>query len=129
MLKMDEKKIRILVVDDLEIIREHLKSYFERRYYTMLVAGSAEEALPIIKEQNPEIMLLDINLPKMSGIELLGLVRQFNKTIKVIMVSGYHIDYKNDSQFQGLDVFELMQKPVDLAELEAVIKKAVMRDK
>jgi len=124
---MDEKKVKILVVDDLEIVCEHLKCYFGRRGYAVFTTGSAEEALPIIKRENPDIILLDINLPKMSGIELLKLVRQFNKTIKVIMVSGYDMDFKNDARLQELDIFEFMHKPVGLAELEAAIKKAIGR--
>jgi YesN/AraC family two-component response regulator len=91
----------------------------------VLVANSGEEALPIIKEQNPEIMLLDMNLPKMSGIELLKLVRQFNNIVKVIMVSGYELN-SNDPQFQELDIFEFMRKPIGFSELESIIKKAVV---
>jgi len=124
---MDDKldnKIKVFVVDDEEDTREYIKSHFKRRGYLMLTAGSAEEALPIIKEENPNIMLLDMNLPKMNGIELLKLVRQFNPAIKVILVSGSEMDSVDDSQLKGLDVLKVVRKPVSFEELEAILKKA-----
>lgn len=121
---MNENKPRLLVVDDEEEIREFAGSYFKRRGYIVLVADSGEEALAIIREQSPDIMLLDMNLPKMSGIELLKLVRQFNNIVKVIMVSGYELN-SNDPQFQELDIFGFMRKPIGFIELESAIKKAI----
>ena len=119
-----ENKIKVFVVDDEEDTREYIKSHFKRRGYHMLTAGSAEEALPIIKEENPNIMLLDINLPKMNGIELLKLVRQFNPTIRVVLVSGSEIDSSNGSQIKELDVLEVVQKPISFEDLEVILKKA-----
>lgn len=117
-------RIKVFVVDDEEDTREYIKSHFKRRGYLMFAAGSAEEALPMIKEENPNIMLLDVNLPKMNGIELLRLVRQFNPAIKVILVSGSEMDSVDDSQLKGLDVLKVMRKPVSFEELEVVLKKA-----
>lgn len=119
-----DNKIKVFVVDDEEDTREYIKSHFKRRGYLMFTAGSAEEALPIIKEENPNIMLLDMNLPKMSGIELLKLVRQFNPTIKVILVSGSEMGPADDSQIKELDVLEVMRKPVSFEALEEILKKA-----
>jgi CheY-like chemotaxis protein len=119
-----DNKIKVFVVDDEEDTREYIKSHFKRRGYLMFTAGSAEEALPIIKEENPNIMLLDMNLPKMNGIELLKLVRQFNPTVKVILVSGSEMDPANDSQIKGLDVLEVVRKPVSFEALEEILKKA-----
>lgn len=119
-----DNKIKVFVVDDEEDTREYIKSHFKRRGYLMFTAGSAEEALPIIKEENPNIMLLDMNLPKMNGIELLKLVRQFNPTIKVILISGSEMDPANDSQIKELDVLDVVRKPVSFEALEEILKKA-----
>ena len=119
-----DNKIKVFVVDDEEDTREYIKSHFQRRGYLMFTAGSAEEALPIIKEENPDIMLLDVNLPKMDGVELLKLVRQFNPTIKVILVSGSEMDSVDDSKLKGLNVLEVMRKPVSFEALEVILKKA-----
>jgi YesN/AraC family two-component response regulator len=118
-----EKNKKLLVVDDEEIIRKYTRMHFERRGYQVLIAASAEEALPIIREENPDIMLLDIDLPQMSGIDLLELTREFNTNIKVIMVSGYGADFKRDPRLQCLGVLEFLSKPVGFAELEITIKR------
>lgn len=122
---MIPKRTRLLVVDDIEEIREHMKAYFERRDYSVFSAGSAQEALSIIKEQNPDIMLLDMNLPKINGLELLRLVRQFNNTIKVIMVTGYDVDYHKEPQFKDLNILDCVHKPIMLPDLEKVVNKAL----
>lgn len=121
---MNETKLKIIVVDDMPIVREFVVKYFQRRNYTIFAAESAEDALPIIIEQKPDIMLLDIDLPKMSGIELLRLVRNFNTTVKVIMVSGYTLDLQNDKQLKALNIFEVLNKPVELPELGLAINRA-----
>lgn len=127
--KKRENATKLLVVDDGVDIREYLKLYFERRNFIVFTAESAEDALPIIKEQNPDIMFLDVNLPKMSGIELVKLIREFNNTIKVIMVSGNYFDFQKEPQLKTLDIFEFLHKPVGFAELELILKKAISKNK
>ena len=110
---MNEKldnKIKVFVVDDEEDTREYIKSHFKRRGYLMFTAGSAEEALPIIKEENPNIMLLDVNLPKMNGIELLKLVRQFNPDeSKLFWSAALRWVLSMIRRFKGLDVLEVCE--------------------
>ena len=82
--KMEQQKqpkIRILVVDDARMIRDAVKYYFKSKGFIVLSAGSAEEALPIIIGHKPEIMLVDRELPGMSGPDLLRLVREINTTM------------------------------------------------
>lgn len=122
---MKKKRIKLLVVDDVETIREFVQYYFEERGYTVLKVASAEEALPVIKEEAPDIMLLDMHLPGMNGLELLKLVRQFNRAIKVIMVSGSNVDFKTDPRLQELNILEFIHKPSGLAELESAVEKAI----
>jgi len=122
-----ERKVKIMVVDDLEIFCDHLNLYFGRRGYTVFTACSAEEALPVIKEQDPQVILLDINLPKMSGIGLLGLVRKFNKKLKVIMLSSDIDNYRDNLQVRQLDIFAFADKSIDFLELQSLIEKAVIK--
>lgn len=121
---MSEDKLKVLVVDDETEISEFIKSYFERRGYEVFIAGSAGQALPIIKENNPQVMLLDINLPDMKGRDLLKIVRQFNSIIKVIVVSGHDLDANQAKAFKDLGMFKFMCKPINFPELvEAIAKK------
>ncbi|MCX5704176.1 MAG: response regulator [Candidatus Omnitrophica bacterium] len=122
---MSKRRIKLLVVDDVQSIREFVQYYFKERGYVVLMAASAEEALPIIKEEYPDIMLLDMNLTGMSGLELLKLVRQFNTEIKVIMLSGSNIDFKSDPRFKELNILDFIHKPSGLTELELAVEKAI----
>lgn len=122
---MTKDKIKILVVDDEQEVNELIKSYFERRNFEVLTTESGRQALTIIKQQNPQVALLDINLPDISGIELLKLIRQFNSTVKVIVVSGHDSETIMNGEVKELDVFKFMCKPIMLPDLEEVIAKAV----
>lgn len=118
-------KIKLLIVDDEEDTREYVKSHFKRRGYLTLTAGSAEDALPIIKDEDPDIMLLDFNLPGMNGIELLRLVRQTNQTIRVILASGSDLILASDPRLKELNVTDVLQKPISFEVLEATLKKLI----
>ena len=124
---MKKTKPKILVVDDTPTVREAIQYYFEQQGYIIFTAASAEEALPIIKKDQPDILLLDITLPQMNGIELLKLVREFNKTVKVIVISAEIQKYKNDSLLKQRDIFAFLDKPPDFFELESLIKKALLQ--
>ncbi|MGE5308393.1 MAG: response regulator transcription factor [Deltaproteobacteria bacterium] len=118
---MEQKKIKILVVDDARMIRDCVKYYFKTKGFIVLSAGSAEEALPIIIGHRPEIMLVDRELPGISGADLLRLVREINTTIKVIMLSDS--DYQIDSHLSELQVRDFINKPIHVAELDAAVRR------
>lgn len=120
---MVEIKIKILVVEDESEACKYMASHLRRKGYEALMANSAEEALPIIKEQNLDLVLLDIYLPGMSGIDLLKLVRSFNPKIKVVIMSGYLWNFLNDPQFKGLGVLEFIEKPMSFSALDSVLEK------
>ena len=124
---MGNKGIKLLAVDDEALANAHLKSYFEKRGYTVFTATCAEEALPLIKKENTEIMLLDIGLPGMNGIELLQEVRKANRALKVILVSGYYNFDFSEATIKELDICECVHKPIGLMELEQIVKKALSK--
>ena len=117
------KNLKLMVVDDIDDVCEFMQSHFKRRGFTVFTAGSAEDALPIIKEHSPDIILLDVNLPKMSGIDMLKLVRQFNDKVKVIMITGYDVEFQKEPEFQRLNVFDVMLKPVTPETLDSNIER------
>jgi two-component system response regulator (stage 0 sporulation protein F) len=124
---MRHRKTKLLVVDDTEAVRKSIAYYFKEKGFAVFTAASGEESLPIIIGQRPEIMLADITLPQMNGIELVKLVRQFNKTIKVIFISAEIENFKNNPQLKQLDIFAFLDKPPDFFELESLVKKALMQ--
>jgi CheY-like chemotaxis protein len=121
--KTGSKKIKILVVDDTRAAREIVVYNFRRKGCTVFTAASGEEALPIIIGQKPEVLLVDMRLPGISGAELVRLVREFNKTVKVIMMSGTNVFVQSDPQLKRLNISGFARKPIDVFELEGLIKE------
>ena len=120
-----ERKIKILIVDDEKEICELVKSYFIRRGYDVFTANSGMQAIGLINENNPQILLLDKIMPDMTGIELLQIVRAFDQDIKVIMISGDELDEETKLQIKELGVFDYLNKPVIISLLYAAVIKLV----
>jgi len=97
---MPDKKqpiCKILTVDDQMGIDSFFYEFFSARNYEVLSATSGEEALKIVRKENPRIVLLDINMKGMDGIEALKKIKEYNKDIIVIMVSGVKDDEDNQA--------------------------------
>ncbi len=86
--------LRILIVDDHQMFREGIRRRLEQEPDITVVgeAASAEEALAQVPETNPTIVLLDIRLPKVSGIELARRIRQQWPDLKILVLTGYDFD-------------------------------------
>lgn len=117
------ENLKLMIVDDVEDVCEFMQLYFRRRGFKVFTAKSAEEALPVIKEELPDIIILDVNLPRMNGIELLKIIRQFNDKVKVIMITGYDLEFQKDPEFKKLNVFNVLLKPVTTETLEENITR------
>ena len=79
---------KVLIVDDLEDARWVLSNLIRRAGFTPLVAASGEEALACIRQEAPEVVLLDVGLPDMDGFEVLARAKAHDKTVSVIMVTA-----------------------------------------
>ena len=123
---MVEQKVKIIVVDDEASVRETITTYFTMKGYEVFTAESGEKALPIIIEKKPDVILLDLNLGGgMTGLDLLKLVREFNKTVRVIMVTGATENLKENPEFSGLGISDFLQKPVTVSKLKEAVKKVL----
>ena len=107
-----EKKI--LVVDDDPSIRKLLETAFTRAGYTVVLAGSGEEALEILKNEPINVMFLDMQLPGMNGMELCIQIRKENSIACIYAMTGSHLlfDLANCSE-AGFDDF--FPKPFSIA--------------
>lgn len=116
---------KILIVDDENIVSEILMGFFCRQGYEVLYVSTGEEAIEVVKEKNPDIILLDICLPKpgMDGLETLEKIREFNKEVKVVVISGLEEDLQQRDKFKTLGVKYFLSKPWDPVVLTEVIKK------
>jgi len=79
----------ILLVDDDEVLRERLAQAIRTRGYEVRTAGSAEEALREVTRESPEMAVLDLKMPGMSGLDLLKELRQQDPSTRVLMLTGY----------------------------------------
>ena len=113
---------KLLVVDDEEDIREFARSFFKRRGVEVLTASGGLEALSLIEKEKPELVLLDVRMEQMTGIEVLRKIRERNLLIKVIMVTGVE-DEETVKEAKGLGVIGYVHKPLILDELEQVVLK------
>ncbi len=110
---------RVLVVDDEEIIRVVLADILAAEFSHAEV-GSAEEAMPFLRETPPDVMLVDKNLPGMSGLELLGTVKVHLPACEVIVISGY-ASLESAIEALRLGAFDYLMKPFD--DIQLVLEK------
>lgn len=87
--KEEFKNIKILYVEDDENIRKNAISYFQRLFDTVYEAADAFSAWEIIKEEKPHIIITDIKMPKMSGLELVKKIRQFDEKVQIIILTAF----------------------------------------
>jgi DNA-binding NtrC family response regulator len=84
-----EKRKEVLVVDDESIVRESLRDWLSGAGYEILTAGSGEEALRLVKQKNVKIMLADLIMPGMDGIELMKEARKIVPTISTVIITAH----------------------------------------
>jgi len=111
---------KILVVDDERDTCDFVKGFFEERGFQVLMAQSGAEALNIVRAEKPDVVLLDIKMKQMNGIETLKKIREKNKNVKVIMVTAVEDQDKIDIA-HTLGVCKYITKPLILDELASSV--------
>jgi two-component system response regulator AtoC len=117
-------KTSILIVDDEKTVRENLAQYLSDNY-TTYTAANGNEAVEILLDNNDiEVILSDVKMPGMDGIELLDKVQDTNKNIVTIFMTGFStIESAVEAMKKG--AFDYLTKPLDLTKLEITIKNAL----
>jgi len=118
------KKVKILVVDDEHLIRWSLEQNLKRQGYEVLTAGSGEDALRIVREDQPDLVLLDIQLPGISGLDVLEKIKEIDEDIIVIMVTA-HGGLETAVTAMRIGAYDYLNKPFNLDEMAIVIRKAL----
>jgi DNA-binding response OmpR family regulator len=117
-------KINILVVDDEDELRTLVRYELEQRGYRVTEAESGETALEVLKTTRPQIVVLDIRMPGMNGLEVLEIIRKDNMADKVIMLTGVdELKIARDSLELGANDF--LTKPYDIRTLLACIDRVL----
>ena len=113
---------KLLIVDDEIAICDILKHFFLRQGYRVFTATNGEEALVIAAKEQPQLMLLDMKMPRMSGIEVLRQLRARGDAVKVVMVSAVRDD-DSIAEAARLGAVDYVVKPFHLDYLEQVVLK------
>jgi len=120
-----QKAAHILVVDDEADIREMLSRHFRFEGYEVLEAGNGIEALSILKKKRIEVVITDINMPKMTGVELLKRLKNEYPMVQPIVITG-HVTMENLLAALKHGAATCVFKPLDdMKELEDAVKRAV----
>lgn len=113
-------KAKILVVDDEVDICNATKNFLTRKGYDVFTALTKDEAMEIIKEKRPTIILLDIRLKEASGIDILKETKSIDKNVKVIMVTALDDD-ENMKQAKAWGADDYIAKPFTTSYLNEVL--------
>jgi len=115
------KKKKVLIVDDSTMMRGTLKSYIAVAEYDVIEAGDGEEAVAKVKEEEPDVVFLDIKMPKLNGIEALRKIKEMRpKTVVVMETSVYEDETKN--RCLELGAKDYLKKPINKKQIEEILK-------
>jgi two-component system nitrogen regulation response regulator NtrX len=120
------KKARILIVDDEEKILQTMKGSLEDEDYEVLTASDGQEALEKVREENPDLIFLDIWLPGMDGMEILKAIKEYDSDLDVVMMTG-HGTISTTAQAIKLGAFDFLEKPLSLDNILSVANSALKR--
>jgi len=117
--------IKLLTIDDELDVCEFIKDFFSSRGYNVSVALNGKDALSIVKKEKPMIVFLDVIMPEMNGLEVLKQIKEFDPSIKVIMVTVAD-DKETRDKVKQLGADEFIKKPFSKRYLEEVVIKKII---
>ncbi|MCM8782462.1 MAG: response regulator [Candidatus Omnitrophica bacterium] len=115
---------KLLIVDDEIDVREFVANFFRKHSIDVVTASGGGEAIKLIETQRPSLILLDIKMPDMDGIETLKRIREKDKNVKIIMVTGKNPQDENAfEQCRKFGALDYIHKPLELDILEKTVMK------
>jgi two-component system, NtrC family, nitrogen regulation response regulator NtrX len=117
-------KTQVLIVDDEEGIRESLSQIMEDEGYETVTASSGEEAIRVLRETMPDLVLLDIWMAGIDGIETLQEIKAVHPELPVIMISG-HANIENAIKATKMGAYDLLEKPLSLEKVLLTVQRAL----
>lgn len=111
---------KILIVDDEKETCGVFKNYFTRRGHLISIAYDGLEAKRLLEDNKYDFIFFDCNMPELSGVELIKIIKEKNPESRKIMVSGYELMNEDFAKDLGVDIF--LKKPISLEELGEIIR-------
>jgi len=120
---------RILIIDDEELIIKTLSKLLEREKFEVLIAKDGQDAMAIVEEENFDLIIADIRMPGINGIETVKNIQNILKSKKlekapVIFITGY-ADEKMEKEAKSLAPIDYIYKPFDMNDLLGKIRKVL----
>lgn len=117
------EKPKILVTDDEQVIRDLFKKFLSKEGFLVSTAADGLDALDKIQNNSFDMLILDLMIPKMTGMELVDKIRQFNKDLIIIIITGYAtVETAKEAIKKGC--FDYITKPFDVEDVNIIIKRA-----
>lgn len=121
----DEKIFTVVVVEDEKLIAKNIAKNIElvnKNFKVISIESNGEDALSFIKQETPNVIFTDIQMPMMDGIELVKQISEYNNYIKCVVLSG-HDDFSYAKSAIEYGVFAYLLKPINLDELSSILKR------
>ncbi len=125
---MAQKGLNVLIVDDDESIRDMLSIVLNDENYNVITAEDGKNALLHLKKNQIHLVITDIKMPDMNGIELLNIIKKKKEKIPVIMITG-HASTNDAIEAMKIGAEQYITKPFNIDELKVVIEKAIYKKK
>lgn len=116
----------LLITDDDLEFRQTLREIFEPRGFQTILAGDGEEAVHIVQTHEVHLVLLDMHMPKLTGLDTIRIVKQFKSRLPCILMSA-DLDDVLIEQAQRLQAFSVLSKPVTFRQITTVVREALER--
>lgn len=124
-----DKPINILLADDEESFTEPIAFWLKSRGYVVSIVRNGKEAIQKVKEDPPDILFLDINMPVMNGLQTLENIRHFNQDLPVVMVTSAYSDENNVTHAKELGISGFFAKNRSFDEMVQMIRMTLVTHK
>ena len=114
----------LLITDDDRDFRETLRGVFEPRGFRTLLAGNGQEALDIVQREPVHLMLLDMHMPRLTGLETIRRVKALGSVLPCILISG-DLDEQIIEEARAAEAFSVLSKPVSFSEITGIVDAAL----
>ena len=116
-------RLTVLIVDDERTLARSIKLFLDEQGYEAEVANDGDRALQLLEKMHPDVVFLDLRLPRASGLDLLKRIRAYDPEVAVVMMTA-HGTIENAVEAMKLGAFDYVTKPVDLDEVKIMVERA-----
>lgn len=115
---------KVLLIDDEKDAADSLSSWFEDKGYSIKTAYSGKEGIEYVMNFNPDVVVTDIKMPDMSGLEVLSAIKEYDEMIQVIVITAFDV---MDTTIEAIQkgAYDYLAKPLDIKRLELSVRRAI----